>query len=69
MEEYYELLDKAHEQGFRIKEKRCFKSDAEALINRNVIGLSEKLQTQTEKSALWLKSSLISTITLAIFWI
>lgn len=49
MEKYYELLDKAHDQGFRIKEKRCFKSDAEALINRNVIGLSKKLQTQTEK--------------------
>lgn len=49
MEKYYELLDKAYEQGFRIKEKRCFKSDAEALINRNVIGLSEKLQTQAEK--------------------
>lgn len=49
MEKYYELLDKAHDQGFRIKEKRCFKSDAEALINRNVIGLSKKLQTQAEK--------------------
>ena len=49
MEKYYELLDKAHDQGFRIKEKRRFKSGAEALINRNVIGLSEKLQTQTEK--------------------
>ena len=49
MEKYYELLDRAYKKGIQIKEKRHFKSDAEALINCNVIGLSEKLQTQIEK--------------------
>lgn len=49
MNEYEELLERAHEKGIRIKEKRRFRSDADALINGNVIGLSENLETQVEK--------------------
>ena len=49
MEKYNQLLDKAFENGIKIKDKRCFDSDAKALIVNNLIGLSEELETTAEK--------------------
>lgn len=50
MSRYDALLDRALEEGIIVKEDRSFESDADGLIHGNVIGLSDKLQTQTEKA-------------------
>ncbi len=49
MDKYFTLLDEAYSKGIKIKENRCFKSNADAIINGNVIGLSKNLETTTEK--------------------
>ena len=49
MKKYDKLLDEAFENGIKIKDKRCFNSNAKALIAGKVIGLSEELETTAEK--------------------
>lgn len=49
MNQYEEMLDYAYNKEIEVFENETLESDADALIGKNVIGLSEKLQTQVEK--------------------
>lgn len=52
MNQYEEMLDYAYNKEIEVFENEILESDADALIGKNVIGLSEKLQTQVEKNVL-----------------
>lgn len=43
------LLDKAPQQGIVIKENRYFESDADAILCKNTIGISYKLEATKQK--------------------
>lgn len=50
MKTYEEILDMVNEDNLYVMEKVSFESNSKGLINGNVIGLSDTLETSAEKS-------------------